>query len=68
MMQLIRPYGDSVARSMSEVLGTNAATLEKKQPSGSLGNFMTDAVLAMAAKQHTELPGRKRLARFIAKR
>jgi 2',3'-cyclic-nucleotide 2'-phosphodiesterase (5'-nucleotidase family) len=51
MMQLIRPYGDSVERSMSEVLGTTAATLEKKQPSGSLGNFMTDAVLAMAAKQ-----------------
>lgn len=49
MMQLIRPYHDSVVSSMSEVVGTAAATLEKKQPSGSLGNFMADAVLAMSA-------------------
>lgn len=49
-MQLLKPYHDSVERSMSEVLGTTAAALDKMQPSGSLGNFMADAVLAMAAK------------------
>lgn len=49
MLALVRPYRDSVELSMNEVVGTAAATLEKKQPSGSLGNFMTDAVLAMAS-------------------
>ncbi|OLY94724.1 hypothetical protein BUE76_07555 [Cnuella takakiae] len=51
MMRMLLPYRDSVDKSMNEVLGIAAATLEKKQPSGSLGNFMADAVLDMAAKQ-----------------
>lgn len=48
LLSLIAPYRDSVDKSMNEVVGIAAATLEKKQPSGSLGNFMADAVLAMA--------------------
>lgn len=51
MVRLLAPYRDSVDRSMNEVVGIAAATMEKKQPSGSLGNFMADAVLEMAAKQ-----------------
>lgn len=51
LLAMIAPYRDSVDKNMNEVVGMAAATLEKKQPSGSLGNFMADAVLAMARKQ-----------------
>lgn len=51
LSRMLAPYRDSVDRSMNEVVGTAAATLEKKQPSSSLGNFMADAVLEMAARQ-----------------
>lgn len=46
--RIIRPYADSVNKSMNEVIGYVAADLEKKQPESLLGNFMTDAVLTMA--------------------
>lgn len=48
---LLQPYRDSVERSMSFVVGQAAATLEKARPSSTLGNFMADAVLQMAAKR-----------------
>lgn len=51
LQALMQPYRDSVDRSMNEVVGTAEATLEKAQPAGSLGNFMADAVLAMAAQK-----------------
>lgn len=51
MLALIAPYRDSVDKSMNEVVGTALATLQKKQPTGSLGNFMADAVKTMAIKQ-----------------
>jgi 2',3'-cyclic-nucleotide 2'-phosphodiesterase (5'-nucleotidase family) len=48
---LLKPYTDSVNKSMNDVLGFNENTLEKKQPEGSLGNFMADAVLYSAEKK-----------------
>jgi 2',3'-cyclic-nucleotide 2'-phosphodiesterase (5'-nucleotidase family) len=48
---LLKPYSDSVNKSMNDVLGFNENTLEKKQPEGSLGNFMADAVLYIAEKK-----------------
>jgi 2',3'-cyclic-nucleotide 2'-phosphodiesterase (5'-nucleotidase family) len=48
---LLQPYRDSVERSMGVVVGQAIATLEKARPSSSLGNFMADAVLHMAAKR-----------------
>jgi 2',3'-cyclic-nucleotide 2'-phosphodiesterase (5'-nucleotidase family) len=48
---LLQPYSDSVNKSMNDVLGFNENTLEKKQPEGSLGNFMADAVLYTAEKK-----------------
>lgn len=48
---LIKPYGDSVDKSMSTVVGTVRTTLEKDQPEGTLGNFMADAYLTMGARQ-----------------
>lgn len=51
---LLKPYGDSVDKSMSTVVGTVRNTLEKDQPEGTLGNFMADAYLAMGARQFRE--------------
>jgi 2',3'-cyclic-nucleotide 2'-phosphodiesterase (5'-nucleotidase family) len=48
MQQLLQPYSDSVNRSMNAVVGVAAVTLEKKQPEGSLGDMMADAVLQTA--------------------
>ena len=48
---LLKPYGDSVDKSMGTVLGTVREPLEKAQPEGTLGNFMADAYLVMGAQQ-----------------
>ena len=45
---LIQPYADSVGKSMNQVVGYTEISLDKKQPESTLGNFMCDAVLAMA--------------------
>jgi 2',3'-cyclic-nucleotide 2'-phosphodiesterase (5'-nucleotidase family) len=42
---LLRPYADSVNKSMNEVIGFLETTLEKQQPEGTLGNLMADAML-----------------------
>ncbi len=44
-------YKDSVDKTMNVVIGYNAAELRKDQPEGTLGNFMADAMLAMATKK-----------------
>lgn len=51
LLNMTRIYRDSLEKSMNEVLGTLAQTLEKQQPSGSLNNFMADAVLYMARQK-----------------
>jgi 2',3'-cyclic-nucleotide 2'-phosphodiesterase (5'-nucleotidase family) len=45
MQLLMKPYRDSIEKTMNEVVGYAGKTLEKKQPEGSLGNFMADAML-----------------------
>jgi 2',3'-cyclic-nucleotide 2'-phosphodiesterase (5'-nucleotidase family) len=47
----LQPYRDSVNNTMNTVIGTLGVTLEKKQPEGSLGNFMADALLYSARKK-----------------
>jgi 2',3'-cyclic-nucleotide 2'-phosphodiesterase (5'-nucleotidase family) len=47
----LQPYRDSVNNSMNTVIAVLGVTLEKKQPEGSLGNFMTDALLYGARKK-----------------
>jgi 2',3'-cyclic-nucleotide 2'-phosphodiesterase (5'-nucleotidase family) len=47
----MKPYRDSVSSSMDEVVGILETTLEKRQPEGSLGNFMADALLYSAQKK-----------------
>ena len=56
LLNLIKPYSDSVNKSMNEVVGLVEKTLEKKTPEGTLGNFMVDAFLVMAReKYNTEI-------------
>jgi 2',3'-cyclic-nucleotide 2'-phosphodiesterase (5'-nucleotidase family) len=54
VLNLIRPYSDSVNKSMNDVIGIAEKDLEKKQPEGSLGNFMVDAFLVMAKEKYNK--------------
>ena len=51
VQSVIQPYSDSVNKSMNDVIGFADNTLEKKSPSGSLGNFMVDVFLEMAKEK-----------------
>lgn len=50
MLVMLKPYSDSLAKSMYEIVAVTETALEKKQPEGTLGNFLADAMLAMAEK------------------
>lgn len=52
MAALMKPYGDSVNKSMGSVVATAAIELEKKQPEGTLGNLLADGMLAMASSHY----------------
>jgi 2',3'-cyclic-nucleotide 2'-phosphodiesterase (5'-nucleotidase family) len=49
---LIKPYADSVNKSMNDIIVVSEVELLKKQPEGNLGNLMADAMLAMAKKKY----------------
>lgn len=51
LVLLMRPYADSVSRSMSNVVAVASTMLEKKQPEGTLGNVLADAMLFMAREK-----------------
>jgi 2',3'-cyclic-nucleotide 2'-phosphodiesterase (5'-nucleotidase family) len=50
---LLSPYADSVNSRMNIVVAVAATELEKKQPEGTLGNVMADAMLYQAKKKYT---------------
>lgn len=50
MVRLLAPYSDSINKSMNEVVGFAEESLEKRQPSGTLGHFVADAMLYAARK------------------
>lgn len=52
VVNMLRPYADSVNRSMNTVVAVSATELEKKQPEGTLGNVMADAMFVMAEKRY----------------
>lgn len=54
IIKLLSPYSTSLNASMNEVIATVAATLEKKQPEGTLGNLMADIMLAAAKKNFAQ--------------
>ena len=45
---VMKPYSDSVNKSMNDIIGIADIALEKKSPEGTLGNFMVDAFYIMA--------------------
>jgi 2',3'-cyclic-nucleotide 2'-phosphodiesterase (5'-nucleotidase family) len=49
---LIKTYGDSVNKSMNDVIGHNEIQLEKRTRQNTLGYFMTDACLFMAERKY----------------
>lgn len=49
---LLKPYADSVNKSMNDVVAVAGITLEKKQPEGTLGNLMADVMLAKAKEKY----------------
>jgi 2',3'-cyclic-nucleotide 2'-phosphodiesterase (5'-nucleotidase family) len=52
IVALLKPYADSVNQSMNDVIAVSEMELEKKQPEGTLGNVLTDAMLTMAEKKY----------------
>lgn len=48
---LLKPYADSVNKSMNDVIAICNTDLEKKQPEGTLGNVLADAMLKMGEKK-----------------
>jgi 2',3'-cyclic-nucleotide 2'-phosphodiesterase (5'-nucleotidase family) len=49
--ELLKPYSDSINKSMNDEIGENANLLEKKAKKSGLGYFMADAFLYMAKQK-----------------
>ena len=49
---LLKPYSDSVNRNMNDIIAVAGITLEKKQPEGTLGNVLADAMLAISKEKY----------------
>lgn len=47
----LKPYSDSVHKSMHTIIAMVETTLQKKQPEGTLGNVLADALFEMAAEK-----------------
>ncbi len=52
IVNFLQPYSNTVNKTMNDVIGVAAISLDKKQPEGGLGNFMADAILIMAAEKY----------------
>jgi 2',3'-cyclic-nucleotide 2'-phosphodiesterase (5'-nucleotidase family) len=53
MAAMLKPYTDSINKSMNDIIVVSAAVLEKKQPEGTLGNILADGMLTMAAQLYS---------------
>jgi 2',3'-cyclic-nucleotide 2'-phosphodiesterase (5'-nucleotidase family) len=52
LIKMLQPYSDSVNNSMNGIIGTTSTALDKGGVNGSLGIFITDAMLSAATKQY----------------
>jgi 2',3'-cyclic-nucleotide 2'-phosphodiesterase (5'-nucleotidase family) len=52
LLNFLQPYSSTVNKTMNDVIGVADISLDKKQPEGTLGNFMVDAFLSMAADKY----------------
>jgi 2',3'-cyclic-nucleotide 2'-phosphodiesterase (5'-nucleotidase family) len=50
----LKPYSDSVNKSMNDVIAVAENELVKRQPEGSLGNIMADAMLTVAKEKYNQ--------------
>ena len=51
LKSILKPYSDSVNKSMNDVLAVTTVVLEKKQPEGGLGNLLADAMRLKATEK-----------------
>ncbi len=52
LLNFLQPYSENVNRTMNDVVGVATTSMDKKQPEGTLGNFMVDAFITMAAEKY----------------
>jgi 2',3'-cyclic-nucleotide 2'-phosphodiesterase (5'-nucleotidase family) len=52
VLNFLQPYSANVNSTMNNVIGVADISLDKKQPECTLGNFMVDAFLSMAAEKY----------------
>ena len=52
VLSFLQPFSENVNRTMNDVVGIADKSLDKKQPECTLGNFMVDAFLSMAAEKY----------------
>ncbi len=51
IVKLVKPYADSVNKTMNDVIGVLETSLEKKQPEGTLNNWTADVMLELSRKK-----------------
>jgi len=52
LISFLQPYSNTVNTTMNDVIGVADVNLDKKQPEGTLGNFVADAFLYMATEKY----------------
>ena len=52
VLTFLQPYSANVNKTMNDVIGIADISLDKKSPECTLGNFMVDAFLSMAAEKY----------------
>jgi 2',3'-cyclic-nucleotide 2'-phosphodiesterase (5'-nucleotidase family) len=52
VISFLQPYSSNVNKTMNDVIGVAAVSMDKKQPECTLGNFMVDAFLQMATEKY----------------
>lgn len=57
LQAVLQPYTDSVNKNMNDVIAVANTELEKKQPEGTLGNMMADAMLVKAKEMYGTVDG-----------
>ncbi len=52
LQEVLKPYSDSVNKSMNDIVGVAEKSLDKKTLESTLGNFMVDAFFIMAKEKY----------------
>lgn len=54
VLTMLKPYSDSINKSMNSVIGFSTRGLSKKQPESELGNFLADCMRTMAEQKFSQ--------------